>query len=82
MKKHDVPFMIFDDVVNAIDIEHRSNIIGILHTDTFLSSKQMILTTHDRLFWEKFCNSFAVTDTTWISNILIKDHGHIVPKEY
>jgi len=58
MKKNNVPFMIFDDVVNAIDAEHRSNIIEILHTDEFLSNKQLILTVHDRLFWEKYCNTF------------------------
>ena len=37
MKKHNVPFMIFDDVINAIDAEHRSNIIEIIHKDEFLS---------------------------------------------
>lgn len=83
MKKNDVPFMIFDDVVNAIDVEHRSNIIHILHSDEFLSSKQMIITTHDRLFRERFCNSFSLSDIEIrITYVLTKELLWITPKEY
>ena len=70
MKKNNVPIMVFDDVVNAIDTEHRSNIIEILHTDEFLSNRQLILTVHDRLFWEKYCNNFWVDNNSWVSIIL------------
>ena len=56
MKKYNVPFMLFDDVVNAIDSDHRSNIIDLLSNDEFLSTRQLIITTHDRLMWERYCN--------------------------
>lgn len=51
------PFIIFDDVVNAIDAEHRANIITLLLTDAYLSRIQQVITTHDRLFWERYCNA-------------------------
>jgi DNA sulfur modification protein DndD len=51
------PFIVFDDVVNAIDSDHRANIIELLHEDDYLSSIQQIITTHDRLFWERYCNN-------------------------
>ncbi len=83
MKKHNVPFMIFDDVINAIDAEHRSNIIEIIHKDEFLSWKQIILTTHDRLFWEKFCNSLSASEAPFrVSYILTKELWWIATKEY
>lgn len=55
--KKNYPFIVFDDVVNAIDSDHRANIIELLHGDDYLSSIQQIITTHDRLFWERYCNS-------------------------
>lgn len=58
-KKNNVPFIIFDDVVNAIDLEHRANLIDIFFNDDFLKEKQLIVTTHDRLFWERFCNEYG-----------------------
>lgn len=56
-EKHRYPFIVFDDVVNAIDSEHRANIIALFFSDPYLSSTQKIITTHDRLFWERYCNS-------------------------
>jgi len=56
-KKMKLPFLIFDDVVNAIDSDHRANIIEMLSHDSTLRGIQQIITTHDRLFWERFCNS-------------------------
>jgi DNA sulfur modification protein DndD len=55
-EKEDKPFLIFDDVVNAIDSDHRANIIEMIFTEPVLRNKQLIITTHDRLFWERFCN--------------------------
>lgn len=55
-EKEDKPFLIFDDVVNAIDSDHRANIIEMIFTENVLKNKQLIITTHDRLFWERFCN--------------------------
>lgn len=51
-----LPMIVFDDVVNAIDSDHRANIIELLFSDSYLKTVQMIVTTHDRLFWERFCN--------------------------
>ena len=54
-----VPFIVFDDVVNAIDSEHRANIIDMMFANKFLKKTQLIVTTHDRLFWERFCNTYS-----------------------
>jgi DNA sulfur modification protein DndD len=54
-EKNKFPLIVFDDVVNAIDSDHRSNIIDLFFADTYLRRTQMIITTHDRLFWERFC---------------------------
>lgn len=53
-KKNCHPIIIFDDVVNAIDTEHRSNIIDMFSEDGYLKNTQRIITTHDRMFWEKY----------------------------
>lgn len=53
------PFIIFDDVVNAIDSEHRANIIEMFFSNRYLKKTQLIVTTHDRLFWERFCNTYS-----------------------
>lgn len=54
-EKNNLPLIVFDDVVNAIDSDHRSNIIDLFFSDHYLRHTQMIVTTHDRLFWERFC---------------------------
>lgn len=54
-EKNKFPLIVFDDVVNAIDSDHRSNIIDLFFADPYLRRVQMIITTHDRLFWERFC---------------------------
>jgi DNA sulfur modification protein DndD len=54
-QKNKLPLIVFDDVVNAIDSDHRSNIIDLFFSDPYLRSTQMVVTTHDRLFWERFC---------------------------
>ena len=54
-EKNSFPLIVFDDVVNAIDTDHRSNIIDLFFTDPYLRGIQMVITTHDRLFWERFC---------------------------
>lgn len=54
-EKNDFPLIVFDDVVNAIDTDHRSNIIDLFFSDPYLRRIQMVITTHDRLFWERFC---------------------------
>ncbi|WP_122613454.1 AAA family ATPase [Pseudomonas viridiflava] len=54
-QKNNFPLIVFDDVVNAIDTDHRSNIIDLFFNDEYLRQIQMVVTTHDRLFWERFC---------------------------
>ncbi|ERZ01096.1 hypothetical protein Q022_02238 [Pseudomonas aeruginosa BWHPSA009] len=54
-EKNNFPLIVFDDVVNAIDSDHRSNIIDLFFSDAYLRRIQMVVTTHDRLFWERFC---------------------------
>lgn len=54
-EKNNFPLIVFDDVVNAIDTDHRSNIIDLFFNDAYLRQIQMVVTTHDRLFWERFC---------------------------
>lgn len=54
-EKNKFPLIVFDDVVNAIDSDHRSNIIDLCFSDPYLKRTQMVVTTHDRLFWERFC---------------------------
>lgn len=49
-----LPFIIFDDVVNAIDSDHRANIIEMMVNDSYLKDVQQIISTHDRLYWERF----------------------------
>lgn len=53
-KNNELPFIIFDDVVNAIDSDHRANIIEMMVNDTYLKNVQQIVSTHDRLYWERF----------------------------
>lgn len=69
-EKNRVPFLIFDDVVNAIDSDHRANIIDMMFKHPSLQKLQLIITTHDRLFWERFCNTYEVNiDKKNASNI-------------
>jgi len=48
--------IIFDDVVNAIDDEHRAGIINELFSNDLLSEKQMVLTTHGEDFIKRLEN--------------------------
>lgn len=45
-----VPFIIFDDIVNAIDDDHRTGVASLLTTHDDFNSIQMILTCHGELF--------------------------------
>lgn len=80
-RKYDVPFIVFDDVINAIDSDHRANIIEMIYQDNFFNQRQLILTTHDRLFWERFCNSHPNRDSS-ISFILSYTNYGIIVKQY
>jgi DNA sulfur modification protein DndD len=72
-EKNQLPIIVFDDVVNAIDSDHRSNIINLIFSDDYLRKVQMIITTHDRLFWERFCSiSEKVSDADQNSSLILK----------
>ncbi len=82
-KKRRLPFIVFDDVVNAIDTDHRSNIIELFFNDIYLKKTQLIITTHDRLFWEKFCNCYKsrcnANDLPYISYVLDYTNTGTIP---
>lgn len=82
-QRDNIKFLIFDDVINAIDMEHRNNIIEILAKNNgYLSKTQIIITTHDRMFWEKFCNSVSEANMSYYSSIITKDNNNLVIKNY
>lgn len=47
-------FMIFDDIVNAIDDDHRINIRDLFLSNQHFADKQLIITSHSELFIEDF----------------------------
>lgn len=83
-KKNCHPVIVFDDVVNAIDTEHRSNIIDIFSEDDYLKKVQRIITTHDRMFWEKISNKHkrATDADTFLSQILKSTSKGIVIQNF
>lgn len=56
-----------------IDTEHRSNIIDMFSEDDYLKQVQRIITTHDRMFWEKISNKHKrATDADTFSSQILK----------
>jgi len=51
--RDDLPFLIFDDVVNSIDDEHRSGIVDLILGDDEIKSRQLIITTHGEDFMKR-----------------------------
>lgn len=83
-KKKNTKFIVFDDVVNAIDTEHRSNIIKVFLTDDFINKTQIILTTHDRFFWEMFSNQCKKIGTGDFNSYVLGCEGngiHLIKKD-
>jgi DNA sulfur modification protein DndD len=79
-KINELPFIIFDDVVNAIDSDHRANIIEMMVNDKYLGNTQQIISTHDRLYWERF--SIENQEHKFDSYILKCTKGGIVHYHY
>lgn len=52
-----LPFMMFDDVVNSIDDEHRSAIIDLLLNPDEVGKRQLIVTTHGEDFVKRLENA-------------------------
>lgn len=45
-----IPFLIFDDIVNSVDDDHRDGVAKLLITHTDFANTQMILTCHGEMF--------------------------------
>ena len=52
-------FLIFDDIVNAIDDDHRGRIRDLILTNERFQKKQLIITSHSEEFIKDFENSFT-----------------------
>jgi len=76
-KKKKLKFIVFDDVVNAIDTEHRSNIVNTFINDDYIKQTQLIVTTHDRFFWEMFSNRCRHDKLDFKSFVLGCDKGSV-----
>ncbi|NPT58679.1 AAA family ATPase [Paraburkholderia elongata] len=55
--RDNLPFLIFDDVVNSIDDEHRSGIVELILGDDEIKNRQLIITTHGEDFVKRLENS-------------------------
>ncbi|EIG1359161.1 TPA: AAA family ATPase [Escherichia coli] len=75
-KKKQSQFIVFDDVVNAIDTEHRSNIINTFLTDPYIKRTQKIITTHDKLFWELYSNREKSLGNGEFSSFILECYPH------
>lgn len=75
-KKKNSQFIVFDDVVNAIDTEHRSNIINTFLTDSYIKNVQKIITTHDKLFWELYSNREKILGNGEFSSFILNCYSH------
>jgi recombinational DNA repair ATPase RecF len=60
--RDDLPFLIFDDVVNSIDDEHRSGIVDLILRDEEIKSRQLIITTHGEDFVKRLENAIPKSD--------------------
>jgi len=66
------PLIVLDDVVTTIDAQHRENICKLLLED--FKDKQIILTTHDGIWYEQICASQrAFKETGNFKNMIILD---------
>ena len=66
--RDDLPFLIFDDVVNSIDDEHRSGIVELILGDNDIKNRQLIITTHGEDFVKRLENSIPKKDYKNIVN--------------
>lgn len=57
MTRDDLPFLIFDDVVNSIDDEHRGAIIDLILNPEEIGKRQLVITTHGEDFVKRLENA-------------------------
>lgn len=60
--RDNLPFLIFDDVVNSIDDEHRSGIVDLILGDEEIKKRQLIITTHGEDFVKRLENAIPKAD--------------------
>ena len=60
--RDNLPFLIFDDVVNSIDDEHRSGIVDLILGDDEIKKRQLIITTHGEDFVKRLENAIPKAD--------------------
>lgn len=60
--EENLPIVIFDDVVNAIDDEHRRGIIETILENEYIKDKQLIITTHGEEFVKQLENNISKKD--------------------
>ena len=56
--------LILDDVMHSVDAEHRERIAKMLAK--YFSDHQIVITTHDPVFYQKLRNSFGGTNCTYL----------------
>jgi hypothetical protein len=56
------PFVIFDDVVNAIDDDHRAGVRNVIFSNDHMCRKQVILTTHAEQFVKELEQHISKSD--------------------
>lgn len=59
--RDDLPFLIFDDVVNSIDDEHRGSIIDLILNPNEIGKRQLIITTHGEDFVKRLENAIPLS---------------------
>ncbi|MFZ6846490.1 AAA family ATPase [Undibacterium sp. RuTC16W] len=60
--RDDLPFLIFDDVVNSIDDEHRGGIVALVLGDEEIKKRQLIITTHGEDFMKRLENAIPKSE--------------------
>ena len=63
-KKSGLSLLVLDDIINAVDIDHRKNMIELIIAES-KKDRQIIITTYDKLFQEKLIN--LAEDNTAVS---------------
>lgn len=76
-KIDEIPILIFDDVVNAIDDDHRSGLRNLIFENSLLTNKQIILTSHAEGFIKDLENQVPKQK----HNKLVKNITFLRPKD-
>ncbi|ADH61549.1 SMC domain protein [Thermoanaerobacter mathranii subsp. mathranii str. A3] len=80
-EKYNLPFLILDDIVNAVDIERRANLIDIIKEYIKVRKIQLLITTHDKLFVERILNSIGGNVSRMIKVFIFKGKCNLIETE-